>query len=98
MAEHIGVREFGFACDAHARQRLVDQEQRRLVGIAVDIGVDDDVVGDVAGGHEPFLAVEDEASVAAVGARADHARIRAGAAASVTATQARRSIAQLGLR
>lgn len=38
--------------------------------------MDDDVVGDVAGGHEPFLAIEDEASVAPVGARADHAGIR----------------------
>ena len=70
MAEHVGMRELGLARDADARRRLVDEKQGRLVGIAVDIGVDDDVVGDVAGGHEPFLAVEDEASVAAVGAGA----------------------------
>ena len=60
---------------------LSTRKQRRLVGIAVDIGVNDDVVGDVARGHEPFLAVEDEASVAAIGAGcgscADRSRRRA---------------------
>jgi hypothetical protein len=79
MAEHVGVREFRLTLDRDALERLFQQEQGRLVGIAVDIGVQDDVVGLVARGDEPFLAVDDIAVAAAVGAGLHHAHVRAGA-------------------
>ena len=41
---------------AQARRALVDQERGRAV--ALGVGDDDQVVGDVGGGDEPLLAVD----------------------------------------
>ena len=59
----------------------VSRSTRKSVGrsgVAVDVGVHDDVVGDVAGGDEPFLAVDDEAVAAPVGPGADLADVGTG--------------------
>ena len=89
---------FGSRSDAHAGLRLVDQEQGRLVGVAVDIGVHDDVVGDVGGGDEPFLAGDDDSASPRRSARVRTSRGSEPASGSVTATQARGCRAQLGTR
>jgi hypothetical protein len=58
---------------------LVDEEERRLRGIAVDMGMDDEIVGIVACGDKPFLAREIEFAAASVGPGLDETRIGAGA-------------------
>ena len=59
-------------------RRLVHQEQGRLIGIAVDMGMDDDEIRGVVGGDEPFLAVEAPAPVLQPGRGLDPAGIGAG--------------------
>jgi len=77
MLEHERVGVLGRADQAHARQSLVDQEQGWFRGIAVDVRVDQEEVGDVAGRHVPFLPGEHPVVSVAPGARSDHGRVRA---------------------
>src|SRR5579883_3325059 len=77
VPKDIGVHELRHALDTDARQVLVDEEERGLVRIAVDMGMDHEIVGVIAGGDEPLLAAEDVFAVDIVRAGSDEARIRA---------------------
>src|SRR3954447_22751516 len=71
----IGVRERRVLDDRDARERRVDQEQRRPLAPSIR---DDDVDRrDVAGGDEPLLAVDHPAAVAPPCGGGDARRVRA---------------------
>ena len=64
--------------EPHAWRVLVDQEDGRLGGVAVDVGVHQEEVGDVAARHVPLLALEHPSVAVAPSGRRDHRHIRPG--------------------
>ena len=70
---HIG----GRADEPDARGILVHQEDGRLRRVAVDVRVDEEEVGHVAGRHVPLLAAEDPVVSVAGRRRRNHRHVRA---------------------
>ena len=78
MLEHERVGVARRADQTDAWLVLVDEEDGRFRGIAVDVRVHQEEVRHVAGGHVPFLAVEDPSTIdVAPRSRANHRRVRA---------------------
>ena len=79
VLEHERVHVRGGAHEPDARRVLVDQEHGGLRGVAVDVHVQLEEVGDVARGHVPLLAVDHPVVAVAPRGGRDHRRVGAGA-------------------
>ena len=100
VAVRVVVRELRVVDELDTGGVGLDQEQRRQpVGAVDDVGHHDQHAGDVAGGHEPLLAVDPPAAVGRDRGRRDPAGVRAGlglghrVGVAALAAQRRRDIA-----
>ena len=76
MLECKVVGELRGALNAYARGVLLYEEYGRLVRVAVDVGVNQQVVSDVTNGHVPLLAVDLVATVTLNSGGLAHGRVR----------------------